>query len=60
MKKEIFRWIDKEGNKHEYRFSNGICDGFFSNNIENYDYKGKKLTDDWRKNLQDMGFLLIR
>lgn len=56
MKKEIFRWVDGE-NIHEYRFTDGVCDGFFSNNKEKDSVdKGKLITDIWRKNLPEAGF----
>lgn len=57
--REIFRWIDKEGGVHEYRFEDNICEGFFSNGVEGKDYKGKVLTDTFREGLEDAGFKII-
>lgn len=53
--KRVFRWIDGE-NIHEYRFTNRICDGFFSNDKELYNYKGRELTKTWEENLPIAGF----
>jgi len=58
--KGTFRWIDKDNNVHEYRFTNNICDGFFSNDkLTNPKYKGRELTEVWRKNLPEAGFIKI-
>ena len=48
-----------EGDIHEYRFTDGICDGFFTNDIESaveQNYKGRHITDDWLANLPEAGF----
>jgi hypothetical protein len=58
---KIFRWVDKDNNKHEYRFRNGICLGFFTNDKETHQeqkYMGKKLTALWEENLEMAGFKL--
>jgi len=57
--KKIFKWIDKGGKEHEYRFTDNICDGFFSSGVEAYQeqkYKGKELTEIWEENLISAGF----
>lgn len=60
MKKEIFRWVDGE-NIHEYRFTDGVFDGFFSNDKEKDSVdKGKLITDIWRKNLPEAGFKEVK
>jgi len=61
MNREIYRWLS-DGDMHEYRFLNGVCEGFFSNDVERHkeqNYKGRKLTETWKKGLQEAGFLLV-
>lgn len=56
--KQIFRWVNDNG-VHEYRFTDGICDGFFTNDVESalqMGYKGKPITDEWLANLPSAGF----
>lgn len=60
--REIFRWIDKDGGIHEYRFTNNVCDGFFSNGIEAHqeqNYKGRLMDVNWREGLKLAGFDLL-
>lgn len=59
---QIFRWIDQDKNVHEYRFTDGVCDGFFSNGVENnpeQNYKGRELTDEFRETIESRGFDLV-
>lgn len=57
--KEIFRWINGE-DINEYRFTDEICDGFFTNGVESgRDHKGKELTPLWRENLTLAGFMRV-
>lgn len=58
---QIFRWVNGD-NVHEYRFIDGICDGFFTNGVETaleQRYKGKPITDAWLANLPDAGFIEV-
>jgi len=57
--KKTFKWIDKESKEYEYRFTDNICDGFFSSGVETHQekkYKGKELTETWEENLIIAGF----
>lgn len=59
--KQIFRWVNGS-DVHEYRFTDGICDGFFTNGVEaavEQGYKGRPITDAWLKSLPDAGFVEI-
>ena len=56
---EKYKWTDKDGNTHEYRFNNDICQGFFlAGEKEMSGYRGKRMTDNWKKGLKEAGFLL--
>ena len=58
---QIFRWKSESG-VHEYRFTDGICDGFFSNDVEGaieMGYKGKPITDMWLAALPEAGFIEV-
>ena len=57
--KEIYRWVDKENKVHEYRFMDGVCEGFFTDGVESaleQNYKGKPITDTWLSVLPIAGF----
>ena len=57
--KETYRYVDEHG-KHEYRFEDGLCIGFFSNNILTSDLDTTKpITEMWRENLKTFGFTKI-
>ena len=60
MKKEIYRWTNKEGVICEYRFTDDICDGFFENDKETHpEYKGRSATTEWLTNLPSAGFVKV-
>ncbi len=59
--KQVFRWVSPRGT-HEYRFTDGVCDGFFSNDVEDaieMGYKGKPITDPWLSALPEAGFIEV-
>ena len=59
MKEQIFRWKN-EGDIYEYRFTNGVCDGFFTNGNETHthkNYKNRHLTEIWKSSLPKAGFI---
>ena len=56
---ETYKWTDGNGDTHEYRFNNGVCEGFFlAGEIEIHDYKGVKMTETWKNGLKAAGYLL--